>query len=147
MLITVYASICIVYFLFNGPISGSFFITPNTKTINKLRNKNIVEGWGRVLNWSVLGIYLVALSAFGYMASMIEKKNKYGACVEWILTEKTKFLAENSVSLKYYSDGCLEVWRKSWSNEVRTVFILAEISQPTRCRIRCKVKSVVDQII
>ena len=44
ILITVYASICIVYFLFNGPISGSFFITPNTKTINKLRNKNIVEG-------------------------------------------------------------------------------------------------------
>ena len=35
MLITVYASIYIVYFLFNVPISGSFFITPNTKTINK----------------------------------------------------------------------------------------------------------------
>jgi hypothetical protein len=33
MLITVYASVYIVYFLFNGPISGSFFTMPNTKTL------------------------------------------------------------------------------------------------------------------
>jgi hypothetical protein len=86
-----------------------FFIAPNTKMINKLRIKNIVEGCGCVLNWSTLGNiwwhcqYLMALSVLGGTVSIwchcqylfiwrqwYRNRSKYGAFVEWILREKTE---------------------------------------------------------
>jgi len=73
MLITVYASIYIVYFVFNRPISGSFLLRPvRSRLLNyewKILWKDAVVSWIEVL----LGIYLVALLVFGYLAPMIEK--------------------------------------------------------------------------
>jgi hypothetical protein len=98
--------------------------------------ENIMEGCCCVLNWSTFGdLFGGTLSIWLFGANDREIKANMEQVWNEFWDTKTEFLAEKPVSLMYYSCSCLEVWWKSWNNEIRRSFTLILIIKPTRFTI------------